>query len=242
MLHFKAYHFCSLIMFALLVISCNQTGQQTVVEASADSTNIQPPPVQTEEITAVAVSHHVKDFPKWTAAFFEHETGRKAAGLNVIGVFQDFEDPGFVSVTSTVSDLDAAKDFFASEDLKEAMKKAGAIDEPEIKFYNFTYMDTTVAKTSDNRMFVMHKVEDYDTWKTIFDENESTRKTDGLSVVVIARELEDPNEIAVSFTGPDLKTLKFHMDRPEIKESMKKAGVVNEPSIMIAKKLPISII
>ena len=103
-------------------------------------------------------------------------------------------------------------------------------------------MDTVAAKTSDNRMFVIHKVQDYDAWKKVFDENEPNRKSDGISTIIIARNLDDPNEIAVSMAALDMEALKMHMQKPEIKEAMQKAGVVGEPSIMLAKKIPSSVI
>ncbi len=225
-----------------LLISCNQQGQQAGNETPAGSTAVVNPAVLTEKIMTLSVSHHVKDFAAWTAGFFGHEAARQAAKLEVMGVFQDFEDPNFVSVTMKVGDMDAANQFMASEDLKNAMKKAGVTDEPEIKFYEFNYMDTAAAKTSDNRMFVIQKVEDYDAWRKVFDANDSTRKAAGISVIVIARNHADPNEVAVSASSVDMTALKYHVERPETREAMKKAGVVGEPSVMYAKKLAISVI
>lgn len=236
MKHYKTLFCISLAFIATLFISCNQPGQQAATD-SGDGQNATAP-----KNIVMVVSHHVKDFAAWTASFYDHETARQAAQLNMLGIFQDFSDPNYVSVSLGAGNMDAARQFGASEDLKNAMAQAGVTDEPEVKYYEFTYMDTAAAKTSDLRMFVIHKVADYDAWKKVFDEHESGRIAEGISTIVVARNLDDPSEVAVSFSAADLEILKQHLEKPEIKEAMQQAGVVGEPNVMFSRKVPSSVI
>lgn len=226
-----------LVFATCLFAACNPSGQQASQQtADTQTTGAGEPTI------VMVMAHHVKDFAGWTTHFYAHEAARQAAQLKVLGVFQDLSDPGYVSVSLSVGNMDAAKEFAASEDLKNVMAQAGVTDQPEVKFYAFAYMDTVAAKISDLRLFIIHKVQDYDAWKKVFDEYESVRQAEGISTVIVARNVDDPSEVAVSLTAAGADVLSQHTGKPEIKEAMQKAGVAGEPSVMLARKVPSSVI
>ncbi len=76
----------------------------------------------------------VADYAQWRPVFDEHRGAREAAGLTRCKVQQGADDPNLVSLSCDAADLRKAKDFAASADLKEAMKKAGVTGEPTIFF------------------------------------------------------------------------------------------------------------
>lgn len=83
---------------------------------------------------AILVRHRVADFDKWLEAFEAHEPTRKSFGATKSVVWQDATDENNVFVMIKVEDLARARDFAASEDLKQTMQKAGVVEEPTIAF------------------------------------------------------------------------------------------------------------
>ena len=82
----------------------------------------------------MTIRHQVADYAQWRPVFDEHRGAREAAGLTRCKVQQGADDPNLVSLSCDAADLRKAKDFAASADLKEAMKKAGVTGEPTIFF------------------------------------------------------------------------------------------------------------
>jgi len=82
----------------------------------------------------MSIRHQVADYAKWRPVFDEHRGAREAAGLTRCKVQQGADDPNTVALSCDAADLQKAKDFAASADLKEAMKKAGVTGEPTIFF------------------------------------------------------------------------------------------------------------
>jgi heme-degrading monooxygenase HmoA len=80
------------------------------------------------------VRHKVSDFSKWKAAYDSHSQARQAAGLKEEHLLRNTEDPHEVIILFAAKDLEKAKEFAASQDLREAMQNAGVIDKPDIYF------------------------------------------------------------------------------------------------------------
>jgi len=91
----------------------------------------------TGNITArVVMKHQVKDYNSWKIQFDEHYQVRKDAGLTDRLLAYSFENHNIVYVVNAVSDINKAKDFFKSKDLKEKMKAAGVEGVPTTFFYS----------------------------------------------------------------------------------------------------------
>jgi quinol monooxygenase YgiN len=76
----------------------------------------------------------VSDYGQWKRAYDEFAPVRKANGVTGASVHRDASDPNTVIVTHRFRNLDAAKAFADSEELKSAMAKAGVSSPPEIWF------------------------------------------------------------------------------------------------------------
>ena len=116
-----------------------------------------------EPFKVMAITHIVKDFDSWKKGFDEHESARIANGLTKPVVSRDMGNPNKVLVFLKVADLQKAKDFAASPNLKEAMQKDGVISKPEIVYVDVVRFEESPAKFKD-RIRVGHKVKDFDTW------------------------------------------------------------------------------
>jgi hypothetical protein len=80
------------------------------------------------------IRHRVADFDKWKLAFHEHETARRRAGFRAHSLYREADDPNVVIIAFTLSDLNRAKEFAGSHDLRLAMERAGVQGPPEIWF------------------------------------------------------------------------------------------------------------
>ena len=82
----------------------------------------------------IIVRHKVEDFGKWKAAYDEHDSKRKEAGCQRDNVLQNGEDPNDVAVHFNWDSRENFDKFAQSEELKEAMQKAGVIGKPDFYF------------------------------------------------------------------------------------------------------------
>ena len=78
-------------------------------------------------------------------------------------------------------------------------------------------------------VFARHKVNDYATWKAVFEANEDIRKAGGEISHRIFHAIEDPNDIGLMFEWESLEKAHQFMSSPELKAKMIEAGVVGEP-------------
>ena len=80
------------------------------------------------------VRHKVKDFAKWKAIFDEHGKKRKAGGSKGGRLFHNAKDPNEVVILFEWEDLGKARQFAGSEDLRQAMVRAGVEGKPDLYF------------------------------------------------------------------------------------------------------------
>ncbi len=82
----------------------------------------------------VLVRHKVADFAKWKPVYDAHLSVRQKAGLKEEHLFRNADDPNEVLLLFSVEDVDKAKAFTTSDDLRQAMEKAGVSDKPDVYF------------------------------------------------------------------------------------------------------------
>jgi quinol monooxygenase YgiN len=80
------------------------------------------------------VRHTVRDYGKWKKAYDELAAVRKEKGVTGASVHRDANDPLVMIVTHQFKDVNAARAFANSEELKSAMANAGVSGPPEIWF------------------------------------------------------------------------------------------------------------
>lgn len=80
------------------------------------------------------VKHKVADFKQWKVVFDSMGEVRRKHGWKAHEVYQGAGDPNFVTVVNHMRDLEGAKAYGTSQELKSAMAKAGVQGAPEIVF------------------------------------------------------------------------------------------------------------
>jgi heme-degrading monooxygenase HmoA len=83
---------------------------------------------------------------------------------------------------------------------------------------------------------VHHKIEDYKTWKTVFDGHSSLRSKAGSLGGKVFRSTNNPNELFVLLEWDSLANAQKFAQSDSIKEAMKNAGVVVMPEIYFVEE------
>lgn len=96
-----------------------------------------------------------------------------------------------------------------------------------------TTTESTVDTMPQTIVIVWHKVADFAKWKTSFEAHDSFKLANGIHNYVIGRSVEDSNLILVATKADDVDKAKAFMKNPDLKEAMKKGGVIGAPTIMI---------
>ena len=83
------------------------------------------------------------------------------------------------------------------------------------------------------KIFVTHTVADYDTWRTVFDQDAARRDGYGLTGVTVLRDTSDANRIWMVADGDPDKANEMLRD-PELAAEMERAGVTGPPEVFVA--------
>jgi hypothetical protein len=86
--------------------------------------------------TYMLVRHKVRDFSEWKPGYDAHFPKRAEAGLAEKQLLRGIEDPNEVIVLFEAEDIDRAKAFAESADLRATMQEVGVVDKPDIYFLN----------------------------------------------------------------------------------------------------------
>jgi len=81
------------------------------------------------------ITHRVKDYAYWKEIFDRHEPERRDAGLELVGIGRSKDDETEISVMFAFDDMDSAKIFASSEQLKTAMEESGVTSEPVLTWF-----------------------------------------------------------------------------------------------------------
>lgn len=80
------------------------------------------------------IRHKVENYRAWRPVFDAHDTTRRANGSQGGRIFRSADDPNEVVILLEWDVIERARLFADSDDLREAMARAGVTDEPDIWF------------------------------------------------------------------------------------------------------------
>lgn len=80
------------------------------------------------------IRHKVQDYARWKPVYDQHGTTRKARGGQDAQLFRNANDPNELVILLKWDDLEKARQFVQSEDLRQAMQRAGVADQPDVYF------------------------------------------------------------------------------------------------------------
>lgn len=85
-------------------------------------------------VNYMLVRHKVRDFMEWKRGYDTHHPKRKEAGLTEKYLLRGINDSNEVIILFEAGDLNQARAFAESADLRETMEKFGVVDKPDIFF------------------------------------------------------------------------------------------------------------
>lgn len=179
---------------------------------------------------AVVVSHTVADFDTWKAAFDADEEARRAAGIVGHHINRGDDEPNALSVYLAVTDLDKARAFSSSDDLRAAMEAAGVISAPEVNWMT-PVRESIVWDRNLPAFMLSHRVADFDRWLEGYDGADELRRSKGIIGHAANRSMDDPSVAVVYHQAESFDALQAFLGDPALKAVMEAAGVVSEPEV-----------
>jgi len=80
-------------------------------------------------------------------------------------------------------------------------------------------------------IIVTHTVQDYGAWRSVYDGFDDHRKRNGIVGHAVNQDLGAPNRVTVYHQAEDLGALRTLVASTELKDAMKRGGVVGVPDI-----------
>ena len=78
------------------------------------------------------VHHRVHDYAAWREVYDGFAEVQRAGGVRAQAVYRSADDPNDVMVTHDFDDVETARAFFSSPELKDTMMRAGVEGEPTL--------------------------------------------------------------------------------------------------------------
>ena len=86
-------------------------------------------------------------------------------------------------------------------------------------------------------MFVRHEVNDYKTWKSVYDGLGLIRKQSGVTTSSVHRDANDPNIIIITHQFKDMTAATSFANSGELKSAMGKAGLSGPPELWFSEDI-----
>lgn len=179
---------------------------------------------------AVLVSHQVADFDRWKAGFDEHEETRRAAGIVGHHVNRADDDPNRVSIYLAVADIEKAKAFSESQELKDYMAGLGVVSQPEMTWVT-PAREAVIWDRVLPAILVSHSVADFATWLEGYNAADEMRTSKGIIGHAANRSMDDPSRVMIYHQAESFDTLRDFLADPDLKAVMADAGVTSEPEV-----------
>lgn len=222
-------------MIALMAIftftSCKKESDKEVTTETTvtDTTAVADEAPAFEPFQVMAISYTVKNYEVWKKVFDERESTRAESGLTTRALARGTDNPNKIYLFLNVADMQKAKEYAANPKLKEVRKTAGVTSEPEVIYSNVVRFEESPAEFK-GRVRITHKVKDFEVWLKGYDaEGSETRVANGLVDRAIARNVEDPNLIYITFAISDLAKAKARFKDAALQKIMTEAGVISKP-------------
>lgn len=84
-------------------------------------------------------------------------------------------------------------------------------------------------------LLIRHRVRDYEQWKSAFDAHSLTRQANGSRGGQLFHNASDPNELIVLLEWDVLERARQFAQSEELREVMRRSGVVGRPMIYFLK-------
>jgi len=94
-----------------------------------------------------------------------------------------------------------------------------------------------VYSLTKGKVIVRHKVRDFDAWKPLFYSDAKRQRDASCTRWYLTRSKDDKNELVVIFECEDLDKAKTIFSDPSLAELMRRAGVVDQPTLFFIEEV-----
>lgn len=81
------------------------------------------------------------------------------------------------------------------------------------------------------RIFVRHAVEDYATWKKVYDEFDETRRPMGVTGEAVFQSIDNPNDVTIWHDFETAEAARAFVTSEELRDAMQRSGVQGDPEV-----------
>jgi hypothetical protein len=179
---------------------------------------------------AMILSYQVADFDAWKAVFDDNEQGRIDHGYLGHHVNRAEDDPNSLGIFLAVEDVDRAKAYVTSDEVKSLMAGAGVSSAPEVMWVT-PVREAIVWDRELPGMIVSHRVEDFDNWLAEYDAVGELQRSYGIIGQAANRSIDDPSLVVVYHQAETFDTLRTFLRSDDLRAAMKEAGAISEPEV-----------
>jgi hypothetical protein len=83
------------------------------------------------------------------------------------------------------------------------------------------------------RLFVRHRVDDYEAWRRVYDEFDTQRRSMGVRGDAVFQSLDDPNDVTLWHDFDSAEAARSFVSSTDLRDAMQRAGVQGEPQIWL---------
>ena len=87
-------------------------------------------------------------------------------------------------------------------------------------------------------LFIRHKVTDYATWKSRFDDLAATRRAHGCKGSQIFRNAKDPSETLILLAWDELDRARLFAQSDDLRDALRRDDVADEPDLWVLDDAP----
>ena len=231
----KRFKLLPLFAAALFFLSCggdatkDETTSDTSTVTAPDTTAVVTNTIDTTPQTLMVVTHKVSNFQKWFAGYEANDSLRLTNGIHSYVVGRGMQDSNLVYVSTKVDDVEKAKAFAKSANLKQAMQKSGVVGTPAFTFVITTWQDAAVLSSPTLRSRTTFSVKDWATWEKSFVEGRAIRTANGIADRAYGHEAGDSNKVYVVTAVMDSAKAFAYYKSDELKQRRAAGGVIGEP-------------
>ena len=85
-------------------------------------------------------------------------------------------------------------------------------------------------------LFVRHQVDDYATWRRVYDGFAPTQKKLGVESDTVYQAVDNPNDVTVTHEFASLEAAQAFAGSPDLRAAMHDAGVQGAPTVWFASR------
>jgi hypothetical protein len=154
----------------------------------------------------------------------------RTAGFAGHRVNVERDNPNALHVYVAVTDLQKAREFAASDELRQRMIKAGVIGPPQL-----TWLTPVREEVDQERrlpaIMIRHQVADFDAWLNRYNQADEMRLERGIVGHAVNQLLDDPSTAFVYHQAESFDALERCFADDALRAAMQEAGVTSEPDV-----------